>query len=110
VKDHLHKSALRLSGGQQRLCIARALAVKPKVLLMDKLASVLNPIDEDWGTDPHIAPAGVDDRDRYAQYAASLSRLWLHGFFQMVEFGSTAQIFTAATHPRTRDYVEGRFG
>ncbi len=121
MKDHLNKSALGLSGGQQqRVCIARALAVKPKVLLMDEPASALDPIatmkieelihtlrqqELTIGIATHNMQQATRVSDYTAFFSTDESRIG-----QMVEFGPTAQIFTAATHPRTRDYVEGRFG
>lgn len=121
VKDHLNKSALGLSGGQQqRVCIARALAVKPKVLLMDEPASALDPIAtmkieelihtlRQQELTIAIVTHNMQQATRVSDYTAFFSTDESR-IGQMVEFGSTAQIFTAATHPRTRDYVEGRFG
>ena len=120
VKDKLYKSALGLSGGQQqRLCIARSLAVRPKVLLMDEPCSALDPIatmkieeliDSLRG---ELTIAIVTHNMQQAQRVADFT-----AFFstdesrvgQMVEFGTTDQIFKNPLDQRTRDYVSGRFG
>lgn len=120
VKDKIHKSALGLSGGQQqRLCIARSLAVRPKVLLMDEPCSALDPIatmkieeliDSLRG---ELTIAIVTHNMQQAQRVADFT-----AFFstdesrvgQMVEFGTTDQIFKNPLDQRTRDYVSGRFG
>ncbi|MBD1824648.1 phosphate ABC transporter ATP-binding protein [Cyanobacteria bacterium FACHB-DQ100] len=120
VKDNLKKSALSLSGGQQqRLCIARALAVKPKVLLMDEPCSALDPIAtmkiEELINSlrkeftivivTHNMQQAARISDRTAFFSTDESRIG-----QLIEIDNTAKIFNGAAHPRTRDYVEGRFG
>ena len=115
VKDRLKKSALGLSGGQQqRLCIARALAVKPDVLLMDEATSALDPISTS-----KIEDLAVELKKDYTiimvthnmQQAARISdktAFFLLG--ELVEYGSTEQIFSMPKEKRTEDYITGRFG
>lgn len=115
VGDSLKRSALDLSGGQQqRLCIARCLAVEPEVILMDEPTSALDP-----AASSRIEDLLLDLKQHYAivvvthnmQQAARISddtAFLLNG--ELIEFGSTAQVFTTPTARATEDYVTGRFG
>ena len=115
VKDRLKKSALGLSGGQQqRLCIARALANQPEVLLMDESTSALDPIST-----AKIEDLAMELKEKYTvvmvthnmQQAARVSdktAFFLLG--ELVEFGPTDQIFTMPKDKRTEEYITGRFG
>jgi len=115
VKDRLHESALGLSGGQQqRLCIARAFANEPTVLLMDEPCSALDPI-----ATQRVEELILELKQDYTivivthnmQQAARVADRT--GFFdagRLVEMGETDQIFTAPRHERTEAYITGRFG
>jgi len=115
VKDRLAENALGLSGGQQqRLCIARALAVEPELLLMDEPTSALDPIATD-----RIEDLMNELRSEYTviivthnmQQAARVSdRTAFMYMGELIEFGRTKDLFTHPSHPRTQDYITGRFG
>ncbi|PWU20370.1 MAG: phosphate ABC transporter ATP-binding protein [Verrucomicrobia bacterium] len=115
VKDRLHSSGLGLSGGQQqRLCIARAIAIKPEIVLMDEPASALDP----------IATARIEElilelkKDftiiivtHNMQQAARISDFTAFFYLgELIEYHSTAKIFTSPAKKQTEDYVTGRFG
>jgi phosphate transport system ATP-binding protein len=115
VKDRLKKSALAISGGQQqRLCIARALAIKPEVILLDEPTSALDPIST-----TKIEDLLIELKDRYtivivthnmgqAARIADKTAFFLHG--EIVEHGKTIDIFSRPKDKKTEDYITGRFG
>ena len=115
LKDRLNKSALGLSGGQQqRLCIARSLAANPKILLMDEPTSALDPIStgkieelmEELKKDLTIVI--VTHNMQQATRIADKTAFFLLG--ELVEYGSTDDIFTSPKDERTERYITGRFG
>src|SRR5918996_516945 len=115
VKDNLHKSASDMSGGQQqRLCIARALAVEPEVLLMDETCSALDPIST-----AKIEELIHELKDTFTivivthnmQQAARVSDYTAFFYLgELIEFGETGKLFTAPEKRQTEDYITGRFG
>ena len=115
LKNRLKKNALGLSGGQQqRLCIARALAVRPEVLLLDESTSALDPLST-----AKIEELIAELKTKYTIIMVTHNMLQAlrvsdkTAFFllgEMVETGSTDDLFTSPNDPRTADYVAGRFG
>jgi phosphate transport system ATP-binding protein len=120
VRDRLKAHASTLSGGeQQRLCIARALAVEPEVLLMDEPTSALDPIatkriEELVGELKHrVTIIIVTHNMQQAMRVSDRCAFLLMGedkAGELIEFGPTAKLFSEPTDPRTLDYVNGRFG
>ena len=115
LKDRLGKSALGLSGGQQqRLCIARALAANPKILLMDEPTSALDPISTGKIEDlieelkKEITIVIVTHNMQQATRIADKTAFFLLG--ELVEYGDTEKIFSAPDDKRTENYITGRFG
>ena len=115
VKDRLNKSALGMSGGQQqRLCIARALAVNPEVLLMDEPTSALDPISTGKIEElldelrKQFTIVIVTHNMQQAARISDKTAFFLLG--NMVEYGDTEQIFSSPHNKKAEDYITGRFG
>lgn len=115
IGDNLHKSALELSGGQQqRLCIARTISVKPEVILMDEPCSALDPISTQKIEDLIlllkndycivIVTHNMQQARRVADYTAFMY------MGELIEYGTTEQIFTNPQHELTQKYLSGNFG
>ncbi|MCU1386529.1 MAG: phosphate transport ATP-binding protein PstB [Acidobacteria bacterium] len=115
VKDKLTASGLSLSGGQQqRLCIARSVATKPEVILLDEPCSALDPIStakveeliEELANDYNIVI--VTHNMQQASRASDYTAFMYLG--ELIEYGATEKIFTAPDNKRTEQYITGRFG
>jgi len=121
VKKSLKKHAFELSGGQQqRLCIARALATKPEVILMDEPASALDPISTQQIEDTIaklkdsvtivIVTHNMQQAARISDQTAFMLRESLEAPAHLIEIGDTKKMFTNPDDPRTESYITGRFG
>ena len=115
VKDDLHKSALAFSGGQQqRICIARVLAVHPKVILMDEPTSALDPISSSKIEDTLLKLKNdysiiiVTHNMQQASRISDRTALLLNG--DMIEYNRTEEMFLRPKEKITDDYLNGRFG
>jgi len=115
VKDRLNESGLGLSGGQmQRLCIARAIAIEPEIILMDEPCSALDPIATlkieelifELKSDYTIVIV-THNLQQAARVSDKTAFFWLG---KLVEYGDTSQLFTAPREKHTEDYITGRFG
>ncbi len=115
VKDRLHESALGLSGGQmQRLCIARAIANQPEILLMDEPCSALDPIatakveELMEGLKKDFTIVIVTHNMQQATRVSDRTAFFYLG--KLIEYDETKRIFTTPSNRRTEDYITGRFG
>jgi phosphate transport system ATP-binding protein len=115
VAEDLDRPALRLSGGQQqRLCIARALAANPEVLLLDEPCSALDPVNTAkieellFELKPSCTLVIVTHNMQQAARVSDSTAFMLNG--DLIEFSPTPQMFTTPTDPRTEAYITGRFG
>ena len=115
VKDKLHKNATDFSGGQQqRICIARAIAVKPKVILLDEPTSALDPIATNKIEDlifelkkDYTIIIVTHSMQQAARVSDNTAFFYLG---ELVEYGNTDQIFSNPREERTENYISGRFG
>lgn len=115
VKSRLNMSALRLSGGQQqRLCLARALTVEPEIILFDEPCSGLDPISTSkversmQELKKHYTLILVTNNTKQAARVSDRTAFFLFG--ELIEIGSTKQLFTRPKDKRTKDYITGKFG
>ena len=115
VKDRLHESAMALSGGQQqRLCIARALATRPRVILLDEPTASLDPLSTQkveelvYHLRETVSVVIVTHNMQQAARISDRTAFLLAG--ELIEFASTTDLFTAPRDPRTESYITGRFG
>jgi phosphate transport system ATP-binding protein len=115
VKDQLNDSAMALSGGQQqRLCIARALATRPRVILLDEPTASLDPLSTQkveelvYELRKSVTVVIVTHNMQQAARVSDGTAFLLMG--ELIEFASTRQLFTAPRDPRTESYITGRFG
>jgi phosphate transport system ATP-binding protein len=115
IKDRLDESAMTLSGGeQQRLCIARALATRPRVILLDEPTASLDPLSTQkveelvYDLRKSVTVVIVTHNMQQAARVSDCTAFILGG--ELIEFDSTRELFTAPKDPRTESYVTGRFG
>jgi phosphate transport system ATP-binding protein len=115
VKDRLHESAMALSGGQQqRLCIARALATRPRVILLDEPTASLDPLSTQkveelvYELRKSVTVVIVTHNMQQAARISDATAFLLAG--ELIEFDSTRDLFTRPKDPRTEAYITGRFG
>ena len=115
VKDRLHDSALGLSGGQaQRICIARAIATNPEVILMDEPCSALDPLSTlkieeliDELKEQYTIVIVTHNMQQAARVSDATAFFYLG---ELIEMGDTKKIFTNPEKQQTEDYITGRFG